>query len=278
VYDAILNGARSLAFYGGNLPRCWSSSDTAHGWNWTFWNAVLKDLIREISAESPIAPALVNPGSTKVLTSSDSRTQVISREGSSSSDLWVIAARSGTGSQAVTIGGLPSTLTSGTVYTEGRSVAASGGSFTDTFDRWDVHVYRFTVPPPAPAPAPPPPPPPPPVAPQSLPPAPPPPVRAVRLLSGGVSSTPARPRAGRPFTFRVRVVTDAGGSVTSGVVSCGARAGKAPRRMVSKGWRRGLAYCTWKLPASARGKSLRATLRVDSQGLRLVQRVERRIR
>ena len=28
LYDAILNGARSLAFYGGNNPNCWTASDT----------------------------------------------------------------------------------------------------------------------------------------------------------------------------------------------------------------------------------------------------------
>ena len=27
LYDAILNGARSLAFYGGNNPNCWTASD-----------------------------------------------------------------------------------------------------------------------------------------------------------------------------------------------------------------------------------------------------------
>ena len=59
IYDAIVNGARSLAFYGGNNPNCWNSSDTASGWNWTFWNGVLKGLIQEINAGSGIAPALV---------------------------------------------------------------------------------------------------------------------------------------------------------------------------------------------------------------------------
>jgi hypothetical protein len=175
IYDAILNGARSLAFYGGNINRCWNASDTAHGWNWTFWNDVLKGLIEEINAESPIAPALVNPGSTNVLQASDSSTQVISRAGAGD-DLWVIAARHGAGSQAVTISGLPTTITNGTVYTEGRSIDVRDGSFTDTFERWDVHVYRFDVPPPAPATpppaAPPPPTPPPPTPPPPTPPPP----------------------------------------------------------------------------------------------------------
>jgi Ca2+-binding RTX toxin-like protein len=57
-----------------------------------------------------------------------------------------MAARSGTGTASVTIDGLPPTVTSGTVYTEGRSVAVANGSFTDTFERWGVHVYHFDVP------------------------------------------------------------------------------------------------------------------------------------
>jgi hypothetical protein len=149
IYDAILNGARNLAFYGGNIYRCWNETDEQYGWSWTFWDGVLKDLIKEINAASPIAPALVNPGSTQVLASSDATTQVISRNGAGD-ELWVIAARHGAGSQAVTISGLPSTVTGGTVYTEGRSIPVSDGSFTDTFDRWDVHVYRFTAAPPPP--------------------------------------------------------------------------------------------------------------------------------
>jgi hypothetical protein len=142
IYDAILNGARHLAFYGGHSPKCWSAVDSVFRWSWTYWNDVLAGLIREINATSPIAAALVNPGSTRVLRSDDPTVQVISRRGAGR-DLWVIAARSGAGSRPVTISGLPATAGEGTVYTEGRSIAAAGGSVTDAFDRWDVHVYRF---------------------------------------------------------------------------------------------------------------------------------------
>jgi hypothetical protein len=145
VYDAILNGARSLAFYGGHSPLCWSALDRIYGWNWTFWNDVLAGLIREISASSPIAPALVSPGSTQGLASDDPTVQVISRRGAGR-DLWVIAARSGRGTREVTIGGLPAGVREADVYTERRTVSAAGGSFADNFDRWDVHVYRFKLP------------------------------------------------------------------------------------------------------------------------------------
>jgi hypothetical protein len=150
-YDAIVNGARSLAFYGGNIAGCWNASDRQLGWNWTFWSNALKPLIAELNASSPLAPALVDPASNRVLTTSDSSTQAISRSGDGS-DLWVIATRSGPGSVPVTIGGLPSGVSSGSVYTEDRAVSVASGAFTDDFPQWGVHVYHFTVGPPAPPP------------------------------------------------------------------------------------------------------------------------------
>jgi hypothetical protein len=210
IYDAILNGARSLAFYGGNIYRCWNETDAQLGWNWTFWNDVLEGLIQEINAGSPIAPALVNPESGKVLTSSDATTQVISREGAED-ELWVIAARRGAGSQQVTISGLPSTVTNGTVYTEGRSVDVTNGALTDTFQRWGVHVYRFDTSPPPPPPPPPPLAPPPPAPPPPPPPLPPVPQAARDLTPPNtrVTSSPARRTRAHRARFRF-VSTEAG--------------------------------------------------------------------
>ena len=79
LYDAILNGARSIAFYGGNNPNCWTASDSQYGWNWSFWSSVLKPLLGEINSLSPLAPALVNPATTQTLTANDATTQAISR-------------------------------------------------------------------------------------------------------------------------------------------------------------------------------------------------------
>jgi Ca2+-binding RTX toxin-like protein len=155
IYDAIINGARSLAFYGGNNPACWNgTTDDQHSWNWTFWDTTLRGLVGEISAISPLAPALVAPGSTTALPASDPGTEVISRAGNAG-DVWVLAARSGAGTQPVTISGLPSSATGATVYTEGRAVAVAGGSLTDDFAQWGVHVYHIVPPAPPPPPAPP---------------------------------------------------------------------------------------------------------------------------
>ena len=155
LYDAILNGARSIAFYGGNNPNCWTATDSQFGWNWSFWSSVLKPLLGEINSLSPLAPALVNPATTQTMSASDATTQAISRQGNSG-DLWVIAARRGPGTARVTIGSLPAGISTGTVYTEGRSIAVSNGSFTDDFAQWGVHVYHFVPDPPQPPPQPPP--------------------------------------------------------------------------------------------------------------------------
>lgn len=268
IYDAIINGARSLAFYGGNIDRCWSDADAARGWNWTFWDTVLEDLVGEIGAGSPIAPALVNPGTTQVLQSSDGTTQVILREGTGPSDLWVIAARSGTDTAPVTITGLPERVQQGAVYREGRTVDVTNGAFRDSFGRWDVHVYQFAVPPP------PPPPPPPPVA---APPPPPPAAASPRTRSLRLARAVSI-RKGRLFTRRIQVAADDGSAVTSGALSCGARLRAAPLRVARKGWVKNAAYCTWRLPRRTRRALLRGVVRVDSQGLHVIHRFTARLR
>ena len=115
IYDAIVNGARALAFYGGQNPKCWGQLDAAGGWNWTFWERVLEPLVRDLSG--PINVALVNPGSTRELPTSNRAVRAIRR------GEWVIATSSADAGE-VTIDGVP------------------GGSITDTFGRWSVHVYR----------------------------------------------------------------------------------------------------------------------------------------
>ena len=141
-YDAILNGARGLVFFGGDIRHCLNETDTAHGWNWEFWNGTLRNLVAEIGPRSRLYPALVGPPARARIRTSDATTQVLGRR-AGSRELWVIAARSGVGTKRVTIRGLPRSLTRGTVYREGRTVRVRNGAFTDRFSRWDVNVYRF---------------------------------------------------------------------------------------------------------------------------------------
>jgi hypothetical protein len=145
-YDAIVNGARSLAFFGGQLSGCWSSTDARYGWNWTFWQSVLRPLVQELSAKSPIEPALLNAETSRPLATTDGTTEAVLRQGTSVDDVWLIAARSGAESAQVTLTGLPGWARRGSVYTEHRAITASDGSFRDSFGQWDVHVYHFVEP------------------------------------------------------------------------------------------------------------------------------------
>src|SRR5579862_1181545 len=116
-YDAILNGARSLTFYGGNNAPCFSGNDAQYGWNWSFWQSVLKPLIQQVSASSPIAPALVSGASTPHVTVGPGMEAVL-RQGTSVDDLWLIAARNGPGARFVRIKGLPGLAHNATANTE----------------------------------------------------------------------------------------------------------------------------------------------------------------
>jgi hypothetical protein len=144
IYDAIINGARGLFFYGGGLTTCMNRADQALGWNWTFWNGVLKGLVEEIGPGSPIYPALLHPSTALGLRTPDAGTQLLSRR--VNHDAWVILARNGAGSGTVTVHGLPPTVTRATVYKESRTVPVSNGVLTDTIAQWGVHVYHFVLP------------------------------------------------------------------------------------------------------------------------------------
>ena len=145
-YDAILNGARALTFFGGNNAGCFSGSDATYGWNWSFWQTVLQPLVKQLSASSPLAPALVNTAKTPLVTTRGSGTEVKLRQGTSIDDLWLIAARNAPGTKTVTFKGLPRWTHRASVYTENRTVTASKGSLSDRFGQWDVHVYHFVEP------------------------------------------------------------------------------------------------------------------------------------
>ena len=147
VYDAIINGARGISFFGGDNPRCWNRTDRRYGWNWTFWNRALVRLIEQISSRSTLGPALNNAASNDVLETNDPGTEAISRVAVTPSgrQLWVIAARSSPGVQHVAISGLPASVKSAAVYGERRTVQVSEGTLRDTFRQWQVHVYHIQL-------------------------------------------------------------------------------------------------------------------------------------
>jgi hypothetical protein len=147
VYDAIINGARGISFFGGGNPRCWNRTDRRYGWNWMFWNRALDPLIEQINSHSALGPALNNAASNDVVQTNDPGTEAISRVAvtRSSTQLFVIAARSNSGVEHVTISGLPASVKSAAVYGERRTLQVSDGTLSDTFRQWQVHVYRIPL-------------------------------------------------------------------------------------------------------------------------------------
>jgi hypothetical protein len=147
VYDAIINGARGISFFGGNNPRCWNSVDRRFRWNWTFWNNALDGLIEQIRSRSGLGPALDNAASNHVLQTNDPGTEAISRVAVTPTgrQLWLIAARSNPGVQKVAVSGLPASVKYATVYGERRTIPISNGTLRDRFSQWQVHIYRIRL-------------------------------------------------------------------------------------------------------------------------------------
>jgi hypothetical protein len=157
-YQAIVNGATGLAFFGGHLPEVMSPADARAGWNWAFWDRVLRPLVQELSSDS-LTPALAAPAGKPTVTASSADLEVATRR--AGSFLYVLAVRRRGGTTRVTLKGLPRSVKGGQVLFEYvqdpppppvdptkqkfRSVAATGGAFTDWFAPHDVHVYRFSV-------------------------------------------------------------------------------------------------------------------------------------
>lgn len=89
---------------------------------------------------------------------------------------------------------------------------------------------------------------------------------ALKLVITDLAATPARPRAGKPFSVRVAVTrSDTGRPITSGVVGCRVRA--AERSVAAKGTvAGGSGRCSFVVPRTAGGRVLRGTITVRSGG------------
>ena len=57
-YEAIIEGARGLMFFGGHMTEVCVPEDAAAGWNWSFWRQVLRPLVRELTSPE-LHPALI---------------------------------------------------------------------------------------------------------------------------------------------------------------------------------------------------------------------------
>jgi hypothetical protein len=158
-YQAIVNGARGLVFFGGHLTEISPPEDAAAGWNWTFWEQVLRPVVAEL-ASAELAPALAAPAaSVRVRTAAAGIELAVRKAGQF---LYVIAVRRSGGVGRVKFTGVPAGVGGGEVLFEYeqrplpppivaghqvfRRVDVAGGSFSDWFALHDVHVYRFAVP------------------------------------------------------------------------------------------------------------------------------------
>jgi hypothetical protein len=142
-YEAIINGARGLVYFGGNVKQTLSPEDAALGWNWTFWNRVLRPVVQEIGTHSPLAPALIAPDSKLPVTVSEPNDiEFCVRE--VGGEIFLLACKRAGATAEVEFDKLP--VADGTyelMYESPRSVKVSNGKFKDWFAPYEVHVYRL---------------------------------------------------------------------------------------------------------------------------------------
>jgi hypothetical protein len=145
-YQAIIHGARGLMFFGGNVASTLNAQDAPLGWNWTFWENVLKPVVKEIGDNSLLADALVVPNSVlPVQVTTNSGIEFCVRE--VSPYLYILACnRQSAVTTNVVFTGLPATAGLGELlYESPRTVTATNGMFSDWFAPNEVHAYRFAL-------------------------------------------------------------------------------------------------------------------------------------
>jgi hypothetical protein len=154
-YQAIVNGARGLIFFGGHLTAVMTPGDAALGWNWTFWRRVLRPIVSELGS-SDLAPALVAPNVSPGVKTTNKQIELVTRR--TATHLYVIAVRTGGTTSRVSFTGLPRVghgevlfehvqqpLPPGGGHQAPRPIAVSKNGFQDWFAPHDVHVYRFAL-------------------------------------------------------------------------------------------------------------------------------------
>lgn len=162
-YQAIVHGARGLSFFGGHLTDIARPADAKAGWNWTFWELVLRPLLGELTSPG-LAPALVAPHARSAVKSSATDVQLVTRE--KAGFVYVIAVRRGSATSLVGFSGLPPKrngrpIGGGQVLFEYeqeplpppvdpnrqtfRTVRVANGRFHDWLGPHDARIYRFQL-------------------------------------------------------------------------------------------------------------------------------------
>ena len=141
-YQAIIAGARGLLYFGGHLIPSVPESDKPFGWNWTFWKRVLRPVIEEIGAHSPLYPALLAPDSKLPVACDAAGVEFLVRE--VGDELFLLACKREGPTVQAHFTGLPDwAKTAEVLYESPRTVDAKNGLLADWFGPFEVHVYRF---------------------------------------------------------------------------------------------------------------------------------------
>src|SRR5207302_6925928 len=111
-YQAITNGARGLAFFGGHITAVQSPADARAGWNWTYWREALEGLVRELSSTA-LAPALVAPASRLNVHTQPHAPQIEIATRQTAEFLFVFVVRRGGATSQIGIAGLPAKVKGG---------------------------------------------------------------------------------------------------------------------------------------------------------------------
>ena len=151
-YQSIACGARGLVYFGGHIEQTLNERDRELGWNWTYWERVLRPVIEEVGEKSPLYPALLAPESKLPIRAAD--VEMVVRE--VGDEIFIIATRRHGDTKEIRFLELPTDLTEGEVMFESpRRVKVEQvaldvnqpdeltGTFTDWFGPFEVHVYRF---------------------------------------------------------------------------------------------------------------------------------------
>jgi hypothetical protein len=162
-YQAVINGARGLFFFGGQFTQVMRPADAATGWNWTFWTQALRPLLIELTSTA-VQPVLVAATAAAAIKTTASDVELATRE--DTNFLYIIAVRRGTTTNRVDFTGLPhkhdgTPITGGQTlfeYTQEpipppvqpnkqtfRPVKVANKAFNDWFGPHDTHVYRFNL-------------------------------------------------------------------------------------------------------------------------------------
>jgi hypothetical protein len=145
-YASIINGARGLIYFGGDIAACQDENDRMLGWNWRFYHRVLKPVLDELNPNGPLFPALVAPDS-KMPVRVEGADGIEFRVREVPGYVYLLAAKREGATVQARFTGLPDSISADEVlFEEPRKIGVAGGAFTDWFGPNEVHVYRLRKP------------------------------------------------------------------------------------------------------------------------------------